>query len=488
MSSYIYDLAGRKHVFIDWDMIEAGYGLAMGGEGAQSWEMPYGVQLAVHGPRIDGQPLVQPDRPWERSINFNSTLLEDDGRYRLYYNVWDPNKKTTDPAAFMLAYAESTDGATWVKPDIRTVSFDGSTDNNLVYALNVAPGHPIQDTIVFKDPSASPEQRYKLVYHAREKGIPYLFGAVSPDGLRWRPIPAPMLSDYHSDTLNVVRFDSDKGRYVGYFRGWTAYDVTRLHGRRTITYAETERFESWPRPEPLVVPDPQDGPDTDIYTNSYAPWPEADAHLMFPAYYHRSQDVRDVHMLTSRDELRWERITRTPVVPVGEPGGDWEAGAYAGAGLVSLRPGEWSLPMHPQAVSHNHNLFPQQLNSPRHRGFICAATWRQDGFTSLEAESHGAWTTMPLIFTGGRLEVNAWTRFGGEIRVELVDVSQETRGRGRLEGVPGRTFEDCDPISGDVLNGAVTWRGELDVSAWAGKTVRLRFRMSRARLHAIQFV
>ena len=114
---------------------------------------------------------------------------------------------------------------------------------------------------------------------------------------------------------------------------------------------------------------------------------------------------------------------------------------------------------------------------------------------SLEAEAEGYCSTVPLTFEGGRLEVNAWTRFGGEIQVEVVDASRETTGRASdgVVGVPskpieGRTFDDSDSISGDVLKHTVTWNGESDLSAWAGKPVRLRLRMRRARLYAVQFV
>ena len=49
-------------------------------------------------------------------------------------------------------------------------------------------------------------------------------------------------------------------------------------------------------------------------------------------------------------------------------------------------------------------------------------------------------------------------------------------------------IEECDPISGDALKGTVTWNGESDLSAWAGQPMRLRLKMLRARLYAIQFV
>jgi hypothetical protein len=316
---------------------------------------------------------------------------------------------------------------------------------------------------------------------ARETGRLGVFGAVSPDGLRWSALDEPLVPDYMSDTQTVVAFDPAKGRYVGYFRGWNGLHHGKWHGRRTIAYAETEDFRHWPVPEMIVEPDRHDGPDTDIYTNGYTVWPgTADAYLMFPAFYQRARDILEVHLLTSRDGVRWERASREPVVPSGEPGSTWEGGVYAGCGLVALRPDEWSLPIGPQWHTHNQEHFAQgRMVDPPHRGYVCRAAWREDGFTSLEAAAEGRCTTVPLIFSGNRLELNAWTHFGGDVRVELIEAGGTP--------VPGYSFEECEPISGDALRTTVTWQGSSDLSAWAGKPVRLRFWLRRARLHALQF-
>ncbi len=476
-----YHIGNRKQVFVDWQLIEPGYGVMWGGERPTSWEMPHGLRLAVQPPRIDPQPLVQPDRPWESFINVYCTLFEDEGRYRLYYecHYLGEGDEPSDLRA-MLAYAESTDGVNWVKPRVGTVSFQGSTDNNLVYALDVSLGRGAHGATVFKDPSAPPEQRYKLVHMGAVGGTGYVYGAVSPDGLRWTALKQPLISNYFSDTQTVVGFDPQKGRYVGYFRGWRGMEEANWWGRRSIAYAESERFESWPRPRILVTPDVHDNPDTDIYTNSYTPWPGTEgAHLLFPAFYQRALDVTEVHLMTSRDGLRWERPSRQPVIPAGGPGSGWEGGVYAGCGLVSIRPGEWSLPIGPKKHSHNQGLFAEGRSVPD-RGYLCLATWREDGFIALEAPTEGQCTTAPLTFSGRELHLNLWTRFGGEVKVELADEACQT--------IPGHSFEDCDLISGDYLDHTVSWRGNTDLSAWVGKPLRLRLYLRRARLYAMQFV
>jgi len=216
-----YTFGNTKQVFIDWDLIEPGYGVAWGGEKPVTWEMPAGVRLAVHPPRIEAAPLVQPDHFWESFNNAYTTLFEDEGRYRLYYECYyypEVEEPHSDLKA-MLAYAESTDGVNWVKPAIGTVSIDGSSENNLVFGRELSRGRGAHGATVFKDPSAPPAERYKMVHMGREDGKACVFGAVSADGLTWTSLEKPLIIDFMSDTQTVMAFDPEKGKYVGYFRG-----------------------------------------------------------------------------------------------------------------------------------------------------------------------------------------------------------------------------------------------------------------------------
>lgn len=493
-----------KRVFIDYSLIEPGYGVSWGDALQASWEMPYGIAITAHKPRIDAEPMVGPEEPWETAFTLHTTLMEDEGVFRLYYTVYGGQRETSyeEPTSYMLLYAESTDGQTWNKPRIGTVDLEGSKDNNLVYALNVSMNRPVPTATVFKDPNGTPDERYKMIHRGVQPDGDYcVYGATSPDGLHWTPIVEPVIPNYFSDTQIVARYSEEKGKYVGYFRGWTAHVRGRIHGRRFIAYAETDDFTRWPKPRRIFSTDMHDNPGADIYTNAYSPWPGADAHLMFPAFYERQKDITEVRMLTSRDGMNWVAPSREPIVPIGDPGTsgapalDWQSGAYAGPNIVSLRPDEFSIPITPSSRTHNNktnspeNLYQEAYPSVTggYVGYICRATWRKDGFTSLEAETEGAFTTGPFTFKGGNLKINAWTRFRGEIRVEVIDASEQTNTfAGNI--APGRSFEDCDTISGHrLLSHTVTWKGDADISALSGRTVRLRFRMKRARLYAIWF-
>ena len=486
-----YDLRGRRHVFADWELVEPGYGVYWGGERDGGWEMPYGVRISTHKPLIDSQPLFLPEHPWEKEIHGSTSVFEDEGRLRLYYPASHGGTNPEgeyEPRVTMMAYAESSDGSNWTRQTIGQVEFQGSTQNNITFP---------QSGTIFKDESAAPHERYKLIYQDKTGGGDRVLGAFSPDGLAWTKFDSPILSNYVSDTQIEAKYDPEKGKYVGYFRGWDRHEHGRVHGRRAIAYSETDDFTRWPRPERIVIPDAQDGPATDIYTNAYTPWPDGgDAHLMFPTFYQRGRDTTELHIMTSRDGVFWERHSREPIVSQpdpgtsGMPGLDWHTGVYAGTGLVNAHPDEDSLIISPSYRSHNNlmDIPESHLRDEYHRlGYLCKATWRKDGFTSIEAEDRGGFTTYPILFNGGRLELNAWTRFRGEIKVEVADATVETRPN-PAPSIPGRTLADCDPITGDSLSRVVTWNGESDLSAWSGRQVRLRIQMTRARLHTLRFI
>jgi hypothetical protein len=85
--------------------------------------------------------------------------------------------------------------------------------------------------------------------------------------------------------------------------------------------------------------------------------------------------------------------------------------------------------------------------------------------------------TKPFTVRHPRLFLNAATWQKGSIRVEAL-----TRD---WQPVPGFTEAQARAILGDALNHPVRWRDNADVSRLLGKEVRLKFYMTRARVHAM---
>jgi hypothetical protein len=53
--------------------------------------------------------------------------------------------------------------------------------------------------------------------------------------------------------------------------------------------------------------------------------------------------------------------------------------------------------------------------------------------------------------------------------------------------LPGFSLADCDELFGDSIDRIVTWADRSDVSAYAGRSIRLRIVMRDADLYALQF-
>ena len=195
-----YQVVEGKQVFPDYSLVEPGYGVVSwsleGYEGYIPRNLPlfspYGVKLVVCPPEVDPEPALRPEPERDELYGGHySTLIEDGGLYRLWYLVGGEG-------GLRLCYAESEDCVNWRKPSLGVVEYGGSRENNIVDVLCTDGG------TVFLDPSAPEHERYKYVYS--KEGI--LFGATSPDGVRWRHIEEPILREKH-DTQNVCFYDTN---------------------------------------------------------------------------------------------------------------------------------------------------------------------------------------------------------------------------------------------------------------------------------------
>ena len=107
------------------------------------------------------------------------------------------------------------------------------------------------------------------------------------------------------------------------------------------------------------------------------------------------------------------------------------------------------------------------------------ATWRLDGFMSINANSvTGTLTTRPLTFSGERLVINADAE-EGEIVVEVLDASGGP--------IPGFEAQNGAPLRNDRIRHEVAWKQDAEFADLAGQPVKLRFHMRCARLYSFTF-
>ena len=503
-----YELPSDVIHFTDWRYVAPGAAGWAGADGKRAgvwrqdtppggfrWQpadVPTGVRIRAQ--RARKEPVDIPrDKPWERLTTW-STLLRDGGVYRLWYHAcalsgYDaPVPNLTD----LLCYAESDDGFHWRKPALGISEFEGDDRTNIVYggALAGEPGY--HGGAVFIDAGAAAEQRYKMVYMGsvpkdqyeayqrdrpddldpgavREDLGPQVFGvygATSPDGLRWRPMPRPLVVQ-HADTLNVGYYDEFLKKYVAYFRTWYL-------GRRCIGRSETDDFGRFPIPENVLVPGAGEHPSDQWYTNARTTCPDApDYHLMFPAMYSPSDDGTRIYTYASADGIVWTRVPGGPVISPGK-WGDPDGGCiFAGCGLVQLPDERWALPCTTYVVPHK---YPR--NQPL--GDIVHAVWDKGRLAAVEAAERGEFALMPIRATGTRIVLNVRTKHAGHVRVEAADE--------KGTALPGRGFEDADPIAGNFPAKEVTWRGQSTTGTEPGTPIVLRFRLHAAELFGVSFL
>jgi hypothetical protein len=179
--------------------------------------------------------------------------------------------------------------------------------------------------------------------------------------------------------------------------------------------------------------------------------------------------------------VHWSRPDRTPFIPNGAPGEFDDASIYAGVGV--LRQGD-ELWMYYSASRGRHNQnYPKWLS---YHGVYTRAILTLDRYVGLQANLAPAeFVTLPLTFSGNRLELNAdcgpaaehWP--AGAIRVEL----QEPDGT----PIPGFALDECQPVVGDSVRHTVSWKAGADVGSRAGKPTRMRCVATDATLFAFQF-
>lgn len=452
-------------------------------------DIPLGIRLVAKA-AYRTEPVLTPEQANEIFL-FGGNLIYEDGVYRLWYECW-PRADVGSPRMGnfnLVLYAESEDGMDWRLPKLGLVEYQGDRQNNIVYGGPLTPKSGYHGGCVFKDPSAPPEERYKSFhlgfisqqelaeyrkqrphdvdpFSAEIEQVNALFGGTSPDGLRWKPLPEPLVVQA-SDTHNVCTYDIARSRYVSYVRTW-------YMGRRTIGYMETEDFRRFPLPEELFWPDASCAPYELWYANAKTIMPgTTDYHLMFPMLWSLIDDHFDFHLATSPDGVVWGFVPGGPVCKPGEPG-SWDGGVVApGTGLVPLPGNRMGILVCGSSVPHKHPRRPPL-------GALGWAWWPQGRLVALEAATEGSFSLFPLIFRGRTVHLNLRTAPAGYVQMEAVGPEGKV--------LPGRSFYDCDRIGGDHLDQVVTWGGKADLGHPEGSPVTIRFRMRTAELYSIKFL
>jgi hypothetical protein len=460
----VFDIGTQKQLFIDQRFIAQSEGIALRMNPGQKLGLildEYGAPLPVQG--------------------HTSRVIEDHNKIHLYVGAGD------------LIVMESDDGLHFerVGPQI---------------------GRGDLPTIFLDQHDPNPARRYKLFwlqakepFDSKTDGI---FAGCSADGFHFTTVGRvlPLLIDNPA----VVDWDQRIGKYVIFTRVF-AYNS---ENQRRITRLETDDpLKPWPYQPgdpkhnrlntenvPVVLEaDQEDDPHSDIYYNAATIYPWAqDVYLMLTAQFRHFSPQRnpylrpphghwedfgllEVQLAASRDGIHWRRASREPYFPTGLAD-EWDRW-YAVMAPGIVRRGNY-LYQYYTSTGRTHDsaiLRPEYVNSAPRMGGIGVVRQRLDGFISADADHHGGLLeTPPLTFQGNHLRLNIDTGAMGTAFVELRDADHHP--------VPGFTLAECEEIGGNFIDQCVYWKGKSDVSALAGRPVRLYFKLTRAKLYAFQFL
>jgi hypothetical protein len=488
------DIGSRRELFVDDHLIG---------------QLTGGAQQRLHYPQPQEIAIIH-DAPWEGSGTGYHSVFHDGERYRMYYKAWhlavSDKGVNTGTHPLYSCYAESDDGIHWRKPELGLFEFKGSKANNIVLAPGEVagtrpdPGH----LAVFMDenPACDPKARFKAIFHtSKPRG---LLAFASPDGLHWSPLASkPVITNGAFDSQNLAFWDGARGVYRAYWRyfteGVTNTDTWKPGGIRAIRTATSKDLITWENEADLKY---VDSPPEQLYTNVVKPYPRA-PHLLlgFPTRYiergwsdsmralpereHRElrsktndrygMAITEGLLMASRDGVTFKRWNEAFLPPGIERPGTWNYGhQYIAWHVVQTKS---ALEGAPDELS----LYAGESYWTDNSSALRRYTLRLDGFVSIYApRTGGDLITKPLKFDGRALELNFASSAAGGIRVEIQDEGGKA--------LPGFALADCPPIFGDSIARQVTWSDGADVSALAGKTVRLRFVLEDAHLYALQFI
>jgi len=420
-----------------------------------------------HAPKEHADnPLVRPDRPWEKKGRGPSAIVFSDG-------VWYDPKERLFKMWYLAGYgagtcyAVSEDGLAWHKPEL-----------DVRKGTNIVQSEARDSATVWLDlEDEDPQRRYKLFRSHREAGHFGLSVYFSPDGLHWGE--------------RVLRTGPCGDRTTAFrnpFRKVWVYSLRNGGGRpRRRRYWEVKDLLKGPPWKRLDEPplwcgsDPRDPQRDDLRTvcelynldcvayeslilGLFTIW-RGDKNI--PA---GRPKPNEVCVGFSRDGFHWHRPDRRPFLAVSGHKGDWNWGNVQSAGGGCLVVGDELWFYHSGRAGT-----PGKSGTRDTGGGTGLGILRRDGFASLHAGPEGGTlTTRPLRFGGTHLFVNADVA-AGELTAEVLDE------RGQV--VEGLARADCLPVRTDRTLQPVAWKAG-DLTKVAGKPVKFRFHLKGGRLYA----
>ena len=473
----------------------------------------HGLRATLHEPEKKGA-VIRPDMAaleGRGTMQVRSTPFWDQQDELFRYVVTD----TDGPTSVNMLW-ESRDGYDW---SLKPIGLDGDR----TFKAEVGDRTAALYALLSDPPDIdSPDRRFKSLTshpHSSKHMVPI----TSPDLLRWElNDETPFRS---ADEWNLS-YDPVAQVYIA------TPKVRGVYGR-SVGLSTSRDYDYWTQSELMFQTDELDQElaqghidwymkTPTLYSQSgkhdYWNWHNVDIYNMgvfryetlylgMPAFFHRFGPGKDrdgqqyaftfFPLVCSRDLREWKRVgERRPFMrPSNVEGGAFDLAKSQPPSNAIVRDDELWLYYNGLRYS---GWSPKPDKQEDHRGAVCLAVLRRDGFVSMDAgEDAGVLITRTLTVPDGarQLCVNAAAP-GGELRGAILDdagqafedfcVAEEVR-------VPaGKTLTHrrprmSDPVGIDSVRTELAFSGHSDLSQLAGRQVRLRFSLRQAELYSYWF-
>ncbi|NUQ66039.1 MAG: hypothetical protein HUU20_26560 [Pirellulales bacterium] len=425
-----------------------------------------GVGLSVcEAVRHPDNPIIRlgtPGSPGSSRCDFDGSVYYIDGKFRMWYQAVPGGN----------AYAESSDGLHWVKPNLGLVSFGGNKNNNLV----PMPGR----AMVLHDPAdPDPQRRFKKTVgkgNPKEGGRESLWTvAFSSDGLCWNTLQRPDPETWENAESQVLARVG--GRWVIYTQGVTQ------HGRAVMAFhCDDIDRPPWQWTKEIVWTLSDKYP---LYETHHGikPWARPGLTIGIYGVFHNRHELCDttcdLGLVLSHDGFRWWEPWPLATLLRRGPAGAWDSTFLVQGAPCFMNVRDKTYLYYSGENTGNVGDLMQ----------IGLATLRRDGFGYLGIDIGWSYVQPPprrASFVTAAIRIrdkaaqrvllnveNLSAKESRFVQVELLDAQGEP--------LPGYALADADRVTRDGIAVPATWRGEASLKNLPTDLIRLRIHLQGGR-------
>ena len=312
------------------------------------------------------------------------------------------------------------------------------------------------------------------------------WGGFSDDGVQFVVDRSRPWFDPGSDIAGDFLWNQEASLYQ--------FFVRPVYGDRRVAMSTTRDFRQFSRPITILQPDPLDRVGIELYDMPPRPYEDFYIGLLNTMATDRFEEVSlstdwpqikyfgrmETELTYSYNGFHWYRTAREPFIGVRAYGLQGGGSAY---GKEMLRTEDNKLLFFVVADKGGHAArVDTKTPWPYGAGYRSPMLYemRLDGFCSLKTWGHeGVLRTKVIIPKAGEMSLNVRTMAHTHVRVQMLDGMT-------AQPIPGYTWDEALPISGDHLFAAPRWVERSDISELVDRPVRIEIALREAELFAIR--